>query len=459
MYFDEKDKLNELLIHEETYWQQRAKSFWLKEGDTNSKYFHAAASSRKKLNHLNGLKAEDGSLIISHDGMCKVLKEYFNQVFSAADSNDSQSNQSSNVVISSIQNEELTAELSFKEFSQAVKSMHPDKASGPDGLNPAFFQHFWDLISMEVFKCFQQWLLECSFPSEVNDTTIVLIPKKDNVDDPRDLRPIALCNVLYKILAKVLENRLQKILPGIISEEQSAFVPGRNITDNVLVAFEIPHFMKRKSSGQEGEVALKLDISKAYDRVSWSYLKNRMSGMGFSEKWIKWVMLCVSTVSYSISFQGSSIGPIIPSRGLRQGDPLSPYLFLLCVEGLFELLKSAAASGQIKGCRICTSAPSVTHLLFVDDSFLFFKANDTEARAVKSLLNSYETCSGQAVNYQKSAIFFSSNVIMDKQREIKQVLGVHKDIGDSKYLGLPSLIGRSKKTVFRYLKRQGYSKN
>lgn len=157
--------------------------------------------------------------------------------------------------------------------------------------------------------------------------------------------------------------------------------------------------MKRKSSGEEGEVALKLDISKAYDRVSWSYLKNRMSVMGLSEKWIKWVMLCVSTVSYSISFQGSSIGPIIPSRGLRQGDPLSPYLFLLCVEGLSKALKSAAVSGQIKGCRICTSAPSVTHLLFADDSFLFFKANDAEARAGKSLLNSYEGCSGQAVNY------------------------------------------------------------
>ena len=130
------------------------------------------------------------------------------------------------------------------------------------------------------------------------------------VDDPKDLRPIALCNVLYKIIAKVLANRLQKILPQIISEEQSAFVPGRNITDNVLVAFEILHYMKRKHSGQDGVVALKLDISKAYDRVSWDYLRYRMRAMGFSDKWIKWVMLCVTTVSYTISFQGSMIGPI-----------------------------------------------------------------------------------------------------------------------------------------------------
>lgn len=200
--------------------------------------------------------------------------------------------------------------------------------------------------------------------------------------------------------------------------------------------------MKRNSSGQDGEVALKLDISKAYDRVRWDYLRHRMEGMGFSEKWIKWMMLCVTMVSYSISFQGSTIGPIVPSRGLRQGDPLSPYLFLLCVEGLSLSLKKAAMNGRINGCRVCRSAPSITHLLFADDSFLFFRATANDAEAIKDPLNSYETISGQAVNFQKSTVFFSSDVRRDKQGEIKQVLGVYNDIGDSRYLGLPSLIGR-----------------
>lgn len=131
-----------------------------------------------------------------------------------------------------------------------------------------------------------------------------------------DLRPIALCNVLYKILAKVLANRLKEILPGIISEHQSAFVPGRNISDNVLVAFELLHFMKRKNKGQEGVVALKLDISKAYDRVDWKFLKKRMIVMGFNEQfneqWVKWIMMCVSTVSYMINFNGKEVGPIFP---------------------------------------------------------------------------------------------------------------------------------------------------
>lgn len=143
----------------------------------------------------------------------------------------------------------------------------------------------------------------------------------------KDLRPIALCNILYKVIAKVLANRLKDILPDIITENQSAFVPGWNISDNVLVAFELLHFMKKKNYGSNGEVALKLDVSKAYDRVYWSYLKNHMEKMGFASKWISWGMLCVQTVSYSISFNGSQIGPVNPNRGLRQGPIPYPRIY------------------------------------------------------------------------------------------------------------------------------------
>lgn len=358
----------------------------MEEGDSNLKFFHAAASSRKKTNHISSLKADDGSVVSKHEDLCCLLKSYYSNVFAATDQETNIPLNENEVSVTEAQNNMLTADLSFEEFTEATKSMHPDKASGPDGLNPAFFQHFWNLLGNEVFDCCQGWLSECKFSAGINDTTLVLIPKKEQVDDVKDLRPIALCNVLYKIVVKVLANRLQKILPVLISEEQSAFVPGRNITDNVLVAFELIHYMKRKTNGEVGDVALKLDISKAYDRVSWNYLRHRMKVMGFSRRWINWMMLCVSSVSYSILFQGSTIDPINPSRGLRQGDPLSPYLFLLCVEGLSMSLKSAATDASIQGCRICTGAPAITHLLFVDDSFLFFKANTEQANSIKEIL-------------------------------------------------------------------------
>ena len=177
-----------------------------------------------------------------------------------------------------------------------------------------------------------------------------------------------------------------------------------------------------------------------------------MQRMGFCSKWIDWIMLCVTTVSYTVMFNGAMIGPIVLSRGLRQGDPLSPYLFLLCVEGLSKSLTSAASSNIIHGCQISPGAPILTRLLFVDDGFLFFKANTDEICAIKSLLQSYERLSGQSVNFQKSGIFFSANVHLDKKAEISTILGVFNDLRESKYLGLPSLIGRSKQSVFNFLK-------
>lgn len=195
--------------------------------------------------------------------------------------------------------------------------MHPDKSAGNNGFSPIFFQHYWELNGVEIFDCCREWLKEFTFPSDLNNRTLVLIPKKENAERMSDLRPIALCNVLYKILAKVLTKRLKVILPGLILEKQSTFVLRRNISDSVLVAYKMIHFMKRKNKGQDGEVALKLDISKAYDRMNWQYLKCRVKGMDQTNKWIKWVMLCVTTVNYIIAFNGSSIGLIIPGRGLR----------------------------------------------------------------------------------------------------------------------------------------------
>lgn len=137
--------------------------------------------------------------------------------------------------------------------------MDPDNAYGPDGFSPAFFQHFWDLVGREVFKYYKNWLDDNAFLAELNNRNLILISKEDNMEKITDVR---------KILKNVLAYRLKRVLPTTISQNQSSFVPCRSITSNVLIAFEMIHYMKKKKDSQDGDATLKLYISKAYDRVN-----------------------------------------------------------------------------------------------------------------------------------------------------------------------------------------------
>ena len=145
----------------------------------------------------------------------------------------------------------------------------------------------------------------------------------------------------------------------------------------------------------------KIDISKAYDRIRWDYLKAVMLRMGFDSKWVEWIMLCVSTVSYFVSVNGELVGPFSPGCELRQGDPLLPYLFIICAEGLSSLIKQAERRGDIHGCRICRGAPRISHLLFADDSFFFFRVDAVESSTMHTIFAKYESDSGQAINLKK----------------------------------------------------------
>ncbi|XP_042980196.1 uncharacterized protein LOC122310366 [Carya illinoinensis] len=296
----------------------------------------------------------------------------------------------------------LTKGISNEEIERAIFSMNGLGSPGPDGFPAIFYQNHWGVIGPDICATVKNAFLAAEWPKDFNATYITLIPKVKNPSRVTDFRPISLCNVIYKILAKVLANRLKLFLSQLISNTQNAFVPNSLITDNVVVAFEAMHSMQTQIKGNEGFMALKLDMSKAYDRIEWSFLQAVMIRMGFDSKWIEVILRCVSTVSYFVLLNGIPKSSFTPSRGIRQGDHLSPYLFIICVESLSKMIQSAEGTGAITGVPLGRNQAS-----------------------------------GQRLNKEKTSILFSKNTKAEARDLITQVAGIQSSQPYDKYLGLP----------------------
>jgi hypothetical protein len=195
-------------------------------------------------------------------------------------------------------NETLTKEFSDTEIADALFQIGPLKAPGPDGFHARFFQRNWLILKEDITAAVKHFFANGILPEGSNDTIITLIPKTKNAGKLKDFRPISLCNVVYKIISKCMVNRIRPLMDSLISECQSAFIPGRLINDNALIAFECFHAIQRSRGGPDDFCALKLDLAKAYDRVDWSYLEGALTKLGFDQKWITWIMACVTSVRY-----------------------------------------------------------------------------------------------------------------------------------------------------------------
>lgn len=448
-------QLDTLLDREASYWQQRAKVSWLKDGDRNTRFFHQRANNRRKCNKISGLRDSDGVWKEEESGIQSVVVDYFSTLFQSSTTGGSPANLDMvEPRVTSTMNDSLMLEFTELEVKQAVFQMYPTKAPGPDGMPPLFYQKYWHIVGPDVSGAVIDFLSTGHLLRKVNFTQVVLIPKVPNPKDMTQLRPISLCNVLFKIVSKVLANRLKVLLPSIISPSQSAFISGRLISDNSLLATEILHCLRSRRRGPKGFLALKLDMSKAYDRIEWTFLEQIMLKLGFTAPWVRLVLECVTTVSYSFLVNGSGCGYLSPSRGLRQGDPLSPYLFLLCAQGFSSYLEHAERSGALQGVSICRGAPPVSHLFFADDCFLFARATLDNCRTISEALAWYELVAGQKINFQKSAISFSKNVKQQARREMALFLGVEGVDQHHQYLGLPMNVGRSKSVSFTFLKER-----
>ena len=260
------------------------------------------------------------------------------------------------------------------------------------------------MLETDIMGFFYEFFEKGTFAYSLNATFVTLIPKKQNAVNIQDFRPISPIGSVYKILSKVLANWLRKVLDGLVSESQNAFVGGRQTLASVLIANEC---LDSQIKCRLPRVVCKLDIEKAYDHVNWDCLLYLLNRMGFGNKWIQWIRTCISTVHFSIMVNGSPSGFFESFRGIRQKDPLSPLLFLLVMEVLSRMLRSTEEAGLIKGFKAGSSAGegiSVSHLLFAYDTIVFCDADPEQLLHLRMVLTCFEAATGLGVNMGKSEL-------------------------------------------------------
>ncbi|KAJ9536546.1 hypothetical protein OSB04_un000298 [Centaurea solstitialis] len=415
--------------------KQRAKVKWLSQGDSNTKYFHQVVKEKRNSHHIHSVCNSEGVFVYDLD-VATAFIDHFKMIIG---SRDDTVNPHMPLDLFTRKLElgdslHMIRAITDEEIKGALFQIGNDKAPGPDGFSAKFFKSAWEVIGGDVLLAIHNFFYRSRLPKELNHTLLCLLPKSINATSVTDFRPIACCTVLYKCIAKVLVNRMKPFLDGIIGNYQSAFIPGRKISDNILMAHELVKGYHLNSGPPR--CAFKIDLRKAYDMVNWDFLFNMLAGLGFHPVIIKWITVMVSSPSFSIALNGESFGNFQGQRGIRQGDPLSPYLFTIIMEGFAMIFKECineASNFQFHhGCQEL----GITHLCFADDLFVFTHGDVHSVGVVKKALDVFAMRSGLSPNLQKSDIFFG-HVPLDEKTAILDCLAFRQGTFPIRYLGVP----------------------
>ncbi|XP_071923146.1 uncharacterized protein [Coffea arabica] len=405
---------------EHMFWQQKSRIKWLKDGDRNSRYFHSVVAKHRQRSVIHRIKSSDGEWLESTTDIEGEATTFFRRLFTAE--SPSESFDALDVIpklITSQDNAMLEEVPSKEEVKSVVFAMDGESAAGPDGFSGKFFTCAWDIVAEDVHAAVVCFFCGEVLPRSISSTSIVLISKVQSPQDFTQFRPISLCNFINKVISKLLSDRLARILSKIISPQQSGFVKGRHMSDSFLLAQELLSGIRYSHRG--GNVVLKLDMAKAYDRVSWLFLLQVLRRFGFAE---------------------SQLG------GLHQVDPISPALFVIGAEVLSGLLNSLVGQRAFCPFKVPSKCPIITHIAYADDVIVFCSGVKSTLQQVMRVLETYYGTSGQQINCQKSCFIVDDALSSSRRRVVSQISGFHAKLLPLKYLGCTLYSGRSKSSHF-----------
>jgi exonuclease III len=412
---------------------QKARMSWVREGDANSKFFHNMMSRRQRRNSLHVIHV-DGVSVGGVQNIRTAVLNHFANHYRAHDVVRPGIDGLNFRKLSGAHAGNLVRPFTVEEVKQAVWDCDSFKSPGPGGINVGFIKDFWHELKDDFLRFFVEFHRNGKLTKGVNSTFIALIPKVDSPQRLADFRPISLVGCMYKVLAKVLANRLRHVLDFVVSDAQSAFVSGKQILDGILIANEV---VDEARCLNKELLLFKVDFEKAYDSIDLNYLNSVMVNMNFPTLWRKWIMECVGTATAAVLVNGCPTEEFPIQRGLRQGDPLSPFLFLLAAEG-FDILMKASVSNNIfqPYCVGPQGEVKLSHLQFADDTLILGVKSWMNVRTIRAVLLLLEDVSGLKVNFNKSMLT-GVNISSSWLTEAAAVLNCKTGSFPFVYLGLP----------------------
>lgn len=330
----------------------------------------------------------------------------------------------------------LTATPDEFEVREAVFGLNGDSSPGPDSFGGSFYQKCWDIISDDVTTAIIHLFTTLEIPDGMNSSMVTLLPKVADSIRVTDFRLIVMGNFSYKIFTKIIAMRLGSFISDVLSSSQYGFISGRSIHSCVAIASEIINSL---CMGKSDSMAIKVDIAKTFDTISWDFLLHVLNCMGFSARFVQLINGVLSSAKLLILINGTPHRFFSCSRGVRQGDPLSPLLFCIAEETLILWLDHYIDIGKL---TVHKKLPR--HLFYADDILIFMEVSRRNGRNIKRLLKDYGKVSGQIYSPSKSSIFYSPRTSTAMVNYIKRCTAISTGSLPFKYLGVPIFLGTPK---------------